>query len=300
MKKYHGFIAAGFTPMKENEEVDYDKIPAIVAKAKRNGMSALFINGTTAEFATLTTQERLKLAELYLKTAKGKLPIIVHVGSSSVMESALLAKHAEDHGADAVAALAPFYFRPNGVIQLTKTLKQIAGACPSLPFYYYHMPSMTGVNLPVHELLPQIEKEIPNFAGVKFTSEDLMDFQLSLDYAPNKFQIMFGRDEILLAGLSLGTEAMVGGTYNYVSRISHEVKAAFEKNDIQSARIWQRKNQLVVKFLHKYGFAAHKILMKFSGLDVGPTRTPISALSQTQEANIKDELKRLELLEYFD
>ena len=113
MKKssYKGVIAASFTPFKKNGEVDLKKIPSLVDFAVGNHLSALFVCGSTGEFASMTTRERIDVAQSFLEAAAGKLPVIVHVGSCSTQESIQLAEHAEAHGASGIAALAPFYFQ---------------------------------------------------------------------------------------------------------------------------------------------------------------------------------------------
>ncbi|MCX6986300.1 MAG: dihydrodipicolinate synthase family protein, partial [Lentisphaerae bacterium] len=113
MKKtrFKGLIAAAFTPFKKNGELDLDKIPGLVESALTEKLTGLFVCGSTGEFASMTSQERILTAEVFLNSAGGILPIIVHVGSCSIEESIMLAEHAQENGAAAVAALAPFYFK---------------------------------------------------------------------------------------------------------------------------------------------------------------------------------------------
>jgi len=288
--RYKGLIAAAFTPFKENGELDLDKIPGLVESACKEKLSGLFVCGSTGEFASMTTQERMQTAEAFLNSAKGKMPILVHVGSCSIDESITLAKHARDNGAVAVATLAPFYFRVGSDAKmLTEVLKKIAGSVPEMPFYYYHLPCATGANIAMNDFLPLAEKEIPNLAGVKFTNEDLMDYQRSVEYSGDRMQIMFGRDEILLASLSLGAEAAVGSTFNYGAWIYHRIIAAFENGNIAEAAKWQSVSQKLVGLLQKFGPGAHKGLMKLSGVDAGYSRCPLPDLNSA-------EMKELECL----
>lgn len=297
MKKYQGLIAAGFTPMRADGEVALEKVAELVDFAVRKKISALFINGSTGEFSALSLKERLQLAEAYLRAVAGRLPIIVHVGSTSVRESVILARHAREKGAAAVGALAPFYFRPGDLNTLVQVLKTIADACAPLPFYYYHIPVLTGVNFRMRELLPLVEREIPNFAGIKFTHEDLMDYQRCVDYNPKRFQIMFGRDETLLAGLALGAEAAVGSTYNFAPGIYHRILDAFARGDLKEARHWQGHSQAMISLLPRYGFALQKLFMKFAGVDIGPARQPVVNMTPAQEEEMRGKLVKMELLD---
>ncbi|MFA6292601.1 MAG: dihydrodipicolinate synthase family protein [Victivallales bacterium] len=297
MLKFKGLVAASFTPMRADGSIALDKVPELVSHALKHKLSALFVNGTTGEFAALSFDERIRLAEAFLKSAKGKLPIIVHAGSASVDESANLARHACDNGADAVATLAPFYFRPGDIRALVEALKTVAAVCAPLPFYFYHIPSLTGVNFRVYEMLPLLLEEIPNFAGVKFTNEDLMDYQRSVDFCGNRAQIMFGRDEILLAGLALGAEAAVGSTYNFAPRIYQRILDAFAKGNLAEARHWQERSQALISFLPRYGFGVQKVMMKLAGVDVGPARQPVTNLTPAVEKELCAQLTEVKLLE---
>jgi N-acetylneuraminate lyase len=128
--------------------------------------------------------------------------VIVHVAHSSVDESRELAAHAQQIGADACATVGPTFFRPASVERLVEYCARVASGAPNLPFYYYHMPVMTGVNLPMPEFLKTASRQIPNLAGIKFTDENLMSYSQCLNFEDGRFNILFGRDEILLAALA--------------------------------------------------------------------------------------------------
>ena len=124
------------------------------------------------------------------------------------------------------------------------------------------------------DFLKAAEKRIPMLAGVKFTYENLMDFQLSLNYDPERFQLLFGRDEILLAGLALGAEGGVGSTYNYAAPLYHRMIAAFRQGDMETARKLQLLSQKLVLLLMRFGGSAGKQIMELIGQPVGPVRPP--------------------------
>jgi N-acetylneuraminate lyase len=90
----------------------------------------------------------------------------------------------------------------------------IASAAPSLPFYYYHIPSATNVDLPMVDFLAVADGLIQNLAGIKYTHYDLEDLQLCLHYGGGKYNILFGRDQYLLAAVALGVRGAVGSTYS--------------------------------------------------------------------------------------
>src|SRR5262249_26497889 len=151
-----------------------------------------------------------------MSAAPRPLRVIVHVGHQSLNDSRQLAVHAERIGAFAFATIAPTFFRTTNLEQLVDYCPQIAGAAPTLPFYYYHLPAMTRADLPMHDFIELARRRIPNLAGIKFTHENLMDFARCLNFEEGRFNILFGRDEILLTALAMGAPGAVGSTYNYM------------------------------------------------------------------------------------
>lgn len=189
MLRFKGLVAATFTPMHEDGSIAPEKVPMLVEHSLKNGMAGLFAIGSTGEFPSLTHEERRSMAEAFIGAAAGRIPVIINVGSCSVRESQALAEHAAEAGADAVCAMVPFYFRPPTVRELADCLKEIAKACARKPLYLYHVPCMTHANLPIRDLLPIMAQECPEFAGIKYTDENLCEFQRCVDYS-DRFQIM--------------------------------------------------------------------------------------------------------------
>ena len=141
---------------------------------------------------------------------------------------------------------------------------------------------MTHANLPIRDLLPIMAQECPEFAGIKYTDENLCEFQRCVDYS-DRFQIMFGRDEMLLASLAAGAEAGVGSTYNYFPRLYRELLKAYEAGDIERARSFQELTHRGIVLIGRYGMSSQKLYMKFAGLDVGPMRLPAPRLPLERE-----------------
>src|ERR1051325_10181989 len=231
-----GLIAAPFTAMRSDGRLNLDLIKAQAAALAKSGVNGAFICGTTGEGFSLTTEERLQIAEKWMAAAPRSLRVIVHVGHPAIHESQKLAAHAEQIRAYAFATIAPTFFRATNLDQVVDYCAQIAEAGPSLPFYYYHFPAMAGANLPMHDFLKIASRRIPNLAGIKFTHENLMDYTRCLNFDEGRFNILFGRDEILLAALAMGATGAVGSTYNYMAPIYNKVMEAFKAGDLDAAR----------------------------------------------------------------
>lgn len=286
MLKFKGLVAAAFTPMHADGALATEKIPMLVEHALKTRMAGLFAVGSTGEFPSLTDAERRIVGKAYIEAAAGRIPVIVNVGSCSVRDSQGLAEHAVGCGADAICAMVPFYFRPPTVRELADCLKEIAKACGGRPLYLYHIPCMTHANLSMLELLRIMKEECETFAGVKYTDENLYEFQRCIDFS-GRFQMLFGRDEMLLASLAVGAEAGVGSTYNYFPRLYLGLLDAWAAGDLAKAREFQALTHRGIALIGKYGMSSQKTYMKFAGLDIGPMRLPAPRISAEREAEFR-------------
>lgn len=289
--KLTGLIAAPFTALSPDGSLNLDLIEAQARQLAGNGVRGAFICGTTGEGFSLTSEERMQVAERWLAVAPKSLAVIVHVAHNSLDESQKLAAHAEQMGAYAIASIGSTFFKPVSVEQLVDFCAPVAAAAPSLPFYYYHMPAMTGVNLPMLDFLRAAGKRIPNLAGIKFTDENLMNYVQCLNFEDGRYNILFGRDEILLGALALGATGAVGSTYNYMAPIYHKVMDAFKAGDMDAARQWQLASIQIIAVMARYGgLPAGKAMMKIQGLDCGPVRPPLRNLSAEQYSALQHDL----------
>lgn len=267
----------------------------IDAQAKllvENNVNGAFICGTTGEGMSLSTDERLQVAEKWVAVAPHTLRVIVHVGHQAISVSQTLAAHAERIGACAFATVGPTFFRATNVEQLVGFCAEIAAGAPGLPFYYYHMPALTGADFSMHDFLKLAAPRIPNLAGIKFTHENLMDFSRCLNLEESRYNMLFGRDEILLAALAMGATGAVGSTYNYMAPLYHRIIAAFNAGDLETARQFQLQAIQIIAIMNRRGgLAAGKAMMKMIGIDCGPVRAPLQNLSTEALESLTRELK---------
>lgn len=299
MKHLTGLIAAPHTPFRPDGSLASEMISPQARLLAQNGVAGAFICGTTGEGASLTSDERRKVVEGWVAARQPGLSIIVHVGHLSVAEARGFARHAQEIGADAIATIAPSFFKPASVNELVAWCAHVAAAAPALPFYYYHMPAMTGVTFPATDFLSVAGPQIPNLAGVKFTHENLMDFGRATDHSSGKYNLLFGRDEILLAGLALGARGAVGSTYNFAAPLYLRMIDAFNRGDLTAARRDQARAMQFIGVLDRHGgLAAGKTAMKFVGVDCGPVRLPLRALSEREEAALREGFEQIGFFEY--
>lgn len=296
-RDFAGLIAPPFTPMRGDGELNLNLIERQYQALLADGVGGAFVCGTSGEGVSLTLEERMAVARRWREVAGEDFLVIVNVGHLCMPDSRALAAHAEQIGADAIAAPPPVYFKPTGVQELVSYCGQIASAAPGLPFYYYHIPALTGVKVKMADFLPPAAERVPGLAGVKFTYEDLMDFGLCLRLAGGRFNMLFGRDEILLAALALGARGAIGTNYNYAAPLFARVMRAFDAGDLAAARDHQHRAMRMISVLHAFGgLPAAKAVMRMLGIDCGPVRAPLQNLSEQQCIELK---RRLEQVGFF-
>jgi N-acetylneuraminate lyase len=300
-KKTEGLIAAPFTPMQADGAVNLDAVSPYARWLHRQGVAGAFICGTTGEGMSLTMDERRQLAERWVATAPAGLRVIVHVGHNALADCQALAAHAQDIGADSLACMAPFFFKPAGVAGVVDWCAEVAAAAPRLPFYFYHMPSMTGVSVKVNEFLCHASQRIPNLAGIKFTFEDLEDFGRCLEFEGGRFDMLFGRDELLLSALKLGARGAVGSTYNYAAPVYHALIAAHQQGDAtKAAELQALAVRMINAFLEcgAHPIAAFKWFMSQVAVECGPVRLPLADPTREQIAALETKLEASGVFEW--
>lgn len=292
----NGLVAAPHTPMYPDGSLHTEVIARQAASLRRDGVIGAFVCGTTGEGVSLTLSERCRVAEVWRRTAEG-LKLIVNVSHACLADCQELAAHAAAIGADGVALMAPSFFRPSHLSDLIAFCAQVAAAAPEMPFFYYHMPAMTGVSFKMAEFLPAAAARIPSFAGIKFTSEDLMDYGRCCAAAAGTFDVLFGRDEILLSALALGATGAVGSTYNFAAPLYQGILAAYRSGDYETARRQQARAMEMIAALGRYGgLAAGKAAMAKIGIDCGPVRLPLRNLDDIQRRALAEDLDRLHVV----
>ncbi|AIL73182.1 TPA: N-acetylneuraminate lyase [Vibrio vulnificus] len=296
MNKLKGLIAAPHTPFDSNNQVNYAVIDQIAALLIEQGVTGAYVCGTTGEGIHCSVEERKAIAERWVKAADGKLDIILHTGALSIVDTLELTRHAETLDILATSAIGPCFFKPSSVADLVNYCAQIAEAAPSKGFYYYHS-GMSGVNLDLEQFLIQGEQRIPNLSGAKFNNVDLYEYQRALRVANGKFDIPFGVDEFLPAGLAVGAIGAVGSTYNYAAPLYLKIIEAFNQGKHSEVQALMDKVIALIRVLVEYGgVAAGKAAMQLHGIDAGDPRLPIRALTAQQKADVVAKMRDADFL----
>lgn len=288
-------IAAPFTPFRPDFSVDVGQIAVQAERLIRDRADGAFVCGTTGEGSSLTVNERKIIVAEWVRYS-ADLKIIVHTGHSCIEEACSIARHANESGAHATSAMAPNFLRPADLEALVDYCACVAAAAPDRPFYYYHIPGMSGLDFAMHEFVKIAGDRIPNLAGIKFSHNDLHDLVEARQARSGGYEVYFGRDEMLLGALAMGATGAVGSTYNYATPVYREMIDQFNNgNHAEALRYQQLASRIISIFSRHGGHPANKAIMALAGVDCGPVRLPLKAITANQMDAMQAELWQLEI-----
>ena len=295
-------LPAVYTPMFEDGSIHYARVDALFHRCKESGFRGIFLNRTTGECMSMNIDERKKLVEAWVacrkKNNSNDFKIVVHTGSANLYEAAAMAEHAQAQGADGIAMVATFYFRPKNITDLIEQCRYVASAAPDTPFYYYNIPSMTGVNFPLTTFMEHAIREIPTFAGLKNSFNDLVDYQQCLHASKGEYSLFWGSDEVFMMVYAAGNRNYVGSTYNYMGDIYFRMMDAYHACNFEKLITLQAEATAIYNVLGEYNsLIAGKEVMRFIGIDCGPVRKPLRNLKAAESASL---LGKLQKTSFFD
>ena len=284
IRPLHELVAAAHSPFHADGSLAPDVVPRQASFLAANGIRTVFITGSTGECHSLTCAERLSLYDVWASAAPAHgIAVIAHVGGNSIEDARMLARRASELEFSAVSALAPSYYKPGTLTYLIDWCAAIAAEAPEVPFYYYDIPALTGVSLPMERFLLEAPARIPNLAGIKFTNPDLVSYRRSLDAAAERFDLPWGVDEALLGGLATGARGGVGSTYNWAPKLYVDLMSAFNRGDLAEARRLQSISIAMIDAIAGTGFmGTAKALMGRLGVPVGAARAPLGNPTDAQ------------------
>lgn len=276
-------------------------VPEQAKYLNETGVQWVFVGGTTGESLSLTKEERKTLAQAWIDTG---LNVIVHVGSDAIGDALDLAQHAEAIGAKAIGAMPPVFFKPANAHALALTISAICGAVPNLPCYYYHIPSMTGYDQPMFDFVQAIAPLAPNFCGIKYTglytAPGFMDAQRVMNFENGKYEVLGGREELMLEAMSIGIKGFVGSQFNHAGDLYNKLHSTFESEGLtkDSADMIRSLQYTGVELISVWQSAAgigmngNKALMNVAGVPVGPGRLPSLPVDTNTVSTLKSSLSQ--------
>lgn len=288
-----------FTPLNDDLTVNYNVIPQYAKFLVDSGIKSVLVGGTTGENMSLAVSERKKLVDAWVTVSKTTgLHIQVQVGGAPLADVVDLASYCQSAGAHSLLTLPELYFKPANVDELVFYVGRVAQAAPKLPVLYYHIPSMSKVEINMPAFVKAATERIPNFKGIKFTSNDLSEGAQVLRALKPDQEMFLGADTLLAPAALLGIRSSIGTTFNLFPKLAQQILDAVEKQDVAGARALQEKLSLAIEAHTVEG--AWVPIMKagmelVTGIKVGPPSLPQRPLSTEAKQRIQNKLRTLGL-----
>lgn len=230
---FKGLIAPVFTPFLEDGSVNFGIIEDYAKLLKSKGINGVLVNGTTGEGTSMSVEERKKVALKWSQVCNSLgIALMVQVGGCPFADVVDLTRHAAMLQVDGVLCLPELYFKPKNAEKLVEYLKEISSYCPSIPFYYYHIPKLTNVDIPMANFMKIASKEIENFKGIKFSASDLDQAVQCLDFG----QVFLGSVTIFCGALALGFNSAIMTLLNIKPEMCIEIQKLMECGKVREAR----------------------------------------------------------------
>ena len=209
---FQGCGTALVTPFKADQSLDEDTLRRLIRRQIEAGIHFLVPCGTTGENPTLTRQEHMRVVEITLAEAKGKVPVLAGCGGNNTREVVSLAKDLEALGADGLLVVTPYYNKPTPA-GLVEHYDAVARAT-RLPIVVYNVPGRTGLNVdpPTLARLAEIETVI----GVKEASGNIAQMSSIFQVVPKEFAVLSGDDAVTLPLIALGGVGIISVVSNEV------------------------------------------------------------------------------------
>ncbi len=251
IKSLKGIVPPMITPLKDVDTLDVEGLERLIEHILAGGVSGLFVLGTTGEFSSLSYRLRNELVERVCKQVAGRVPVLVGITDTAIIESLNLARHAADCGADALVAAPPYYY---GAAQpeLIEYFEALAKRVP-LPLYLYNMPVHTKVMIDPNTV--RKIAEMPSVVGLKDSSANMAYFR-SLQYAMRdykEFQLYVGPEEMMADAVLLGATGGVNGGANMFPKLYVDLYMAAVEKDFDKIKPLQEKVMQISSLIYTVG-----------------------------------------------
>jgi 4-hydroxy-tetrahydrodipicolinate synthase len=291
---FTGCGTAMVTPFRHDGSLDEATLRNLIQRQIDAGIDFLVPCGTTGESPTLTHEEHLRVVELTVELAKGKVAVVAGAGGYNTAEVIALARELAAIGADGILSVTPYYNKPTQE-GLYQHYRAIAGAV-ALPIVLYSVPGRTGVN--VEPATVKRLAEIENIVGIKEASGSISQMAAILNTVPDNFTVLSGDDAITLPLIALGGRGVISVVSNEIPAEMARLTRLALQGDFAAAReIHRRYHPLMeVNFVESNPIPA-KAAMAEMGLLEAAWRLPLVPPKAENQARIRSVLASLGLVE---
>lgn len=289
MAIFKGAGVAIVTPMKDNQDVNYDKLEELINIQIAEGTDAIIIAGTTGESSTLTMEEHKDVIKAAVEFTKGRIPVVAGTGSNCTRTAIQLSQEAEEVGADGLLIVTPYY---NKATQqgLISHYSQIADST-KCPIIMYNVPGRTGCNL-LPETVAELFKTKDNIVGLKEATGNMAQASKTMYLTDGKLDMYSGEDGLVLPLLSIGALGVISVWSNVAPAKVHQLCQSYFDGDLKTAQKLQREAiPLVDALFSEVNPIPVKTAMNLMGLRVGPLRSPMCEMGADNAKKLAQVMK---------
>ena len=285
MSIFKGSGVALVTPMKENEEINYDSLERLIEDQIKNGTDALIICGTSGEAPTLEDPEHLEEIRFAVEVAKGRIPVIAGTGSNNTAHAVMMSEESEKLGADGLLLVTPYY---NKATQdgLYQHYRRIASAT-KLPCIVYNVPSRTGVNV-LPETMARLAADQDNIVAIKEASGSISQVAKLANLTDGKVDIYSGNDDQIVPLCSLGGVGVISVLANVAPQKTHDLVMYCLEGRYEEARKLQLAAlPLIDQLFLEVNPIPVKAALNMQGFEVGSPRLPLTELTDAHKQTLR-------------
>ena len=284
MAIFKGAGVAIVTPMKNNEDVNYEKLEELIEYQISEGTDCIVIAGTTGEGSTLTMEEHRDVIKAAVEFTRHRIPVVAGTGSNCTRTAIQLSKEAEEAGVDGLLVVTPYY---NKATQggLVSHYTQIANET-KLPIIMYNVPGRTGCNM-LPETAAQLYRNVENIVGLKEATGNLAQASKTMYLTDGKLDLYSGEDGLVVPLMSIGAVGVISVWSNVAPKKVHDMCASYFAGDVKKAMELQREAlPLVDALFSEVNPIPVKKALNLMGLEAGPVRSPLTEMTPENAAKM--------------
>jgi 4-hydroxy-tetrahydrodipicolinate synthase len=286
-----GVLTALTTPFDTEENIDFEALGRIVDRSIDGGVDGLVVGGSTAEFATMTGEERQTMLEFVIERTAGRVPIVAQTGATSTREAIRHSQAAQAAGADVLMIVTPYY-EPLTLAETIDYIKTVAAAV-DIDVMLYNIPAATGVNLDPGAVR-QLAEDVANIRFIKDSSANWEQALQLIHHHSDVISTFIGWDSYIYSGLVEGAAGMVAGAANVLPSEIVSVSTKIADGDLHGAREeWQRLYPVIDAMISEPFIQAVKTGLELRGVPVGSPRRPLADTDPDARERIKAALATL-------
>ena len=282
MAIFTGSGVAIVTPMKDNLEVNYDKLEELIEFHVANHTDCIIIAGTTGESSTLSMEEHRSVIRAAVEFTRHRIPVVAGTGSNCTKTAIQLTKEAEEDGADGALIVTPYYNKATQA-GLISHYSQIASET-KLPIILYNVPGRTGCNIQP-ETVATLVKQNENIVGLKEATGNMAQAFKTMYLCDGNLELYSGEDGLVVPLLAIGGIGVISVIANIAPEQTHDMVASYLAGDREKALELQMKSlPLVDALFSEVNPIPVKRAMNLMGMEVGSMRSPLCEMGDATSA----------------